>query len=415
LGLFGASWIGALVVAAIGCGGGGDEGCTTVGCAQSQAQGANQPTGQGGSGGAPSSMGVPGGDLLGGDDGSGAPSGLQDGQVCSGVSVAAPTRPINIMILLDASVSMLEPTDRNDPNAPTRWDAVRAALGSFVNSAQAADARVGLQFLGLMPRGDDCSADKYAVPAVPIAPLGSNRTQLIDAMNNWRPGSLTPTVPAVTGSLRYAMEIAQRPENKDIPTVLVLASDGLPTECGQMTADGAVIASITQVADILRSYSKPALDGSGNPTQPPIKTYVVAPEGGSTNAPLLAQAGDAQAFVLAGPNGSGTNLEAAFLDALLRIITKPISCELDLPEKAPDTGQALDFDKVRVRFTAAGSGTVTEYPRTDNFVNCGTNKAWYYDDPLHPKKILLCRDTCQSLSAGDLKIELGCSPKQIVR
>jgi hypothetical protein len=413
LGLFGASCISALVLAAIGCGGGGDEGCTTVGCAQ--AQGASQPSGQGGSAGSPSSMGVPGGDLLGGDDGSGTSSGLQDGQVCSGVSVAAPTRPINIMILLDASVSMLESTDSSNPSAPTRWDAVRSALGSFVNSAQAADARVGLQFLGLMPRGDDCSADKYAVPAVPIAPLGTNRTQLIDAMNNWRPGSLTPSVPAVTGALRYALEIAQRPENEDIPTVLVLASDGLPTECGQTTASGAVIASITQVADVLRSYSKPPLDGAGNPTQPPIKTYVVAPEGGSTNAPLLAQAGDAQAFVLEGPNGSGANLEAAFLDALLRIITKPISCELELPEKAPDSGQEIDFNKVRVRFTAAGSGIVTEYPQTDNFVNCGNNKAWYYDDPLHPTKIQLCRDTCQSLSAGDLKIELGCSPQRILR
>jgi hypothetical protein len=409
--LFAATCIG--VVAASGCGGGSDEGCTTIGCAQ--AQGASQPSGQGGSSGSSSSVGTPGGDLLAGDEGSGTSTGLQDGQVCSGVSAAAPTRPINIMILLDASVSMLDSTDPSNPSAPSRWDAVRSALGSFVNSAQAADARVGLQFLGLMPRGDDCSADKYAVPAVPIAPLGSNRTQLIDAMNNWRPGSLTPTVPAVTGSLRYAMEIAQRPENEDIPTVLVLASDGLPTECGQMTADGAVIASITQVADILRSYSKPPVDGAGNPMQPAIKTYVVAPEGGSTNAPLLAQAGDAQAFVLAGPNGSGTNLEAAFLDALLRIITKPISCELDLPDKAPDTGQELDFDKVRVRFTAAGSGTVSEYPRTDNLVNCGNNKAWYYDDQVHPKKIILCRDTCQSLSAGDLKIELGCSPQRIVR
>ena len=27
----------------------------------------------------------------------------------------------------------------------------------------------------------------------------------------------------------------------------------------------------------------------------------------------------------------------------------------------------------------------------------------------------LCRDTCQSLTAGDLKIELGCSPQRIVR
>jgi hypothetical protein len=395
----------------MGCGG-GDDACTTLACTSAQA--ANQPRAQGGSGGASSNSGTPGGDLL-SDEDPRPVAGLQDDQVCNGVTVNAPTRPINVLILLDRSISMLQPTDPTVVGSPSRWDAVRSALGSFVNSDQATEARVGLQFLGLM-RQDDCSVDKYAVPAVAVAPLAANRAALLDIMNTTLPGSLTPTAPAVEGSLRYALSLAQRPENADVPTVLVLASDGLPTECGTVGADGVNAASVSQVSAILKNYAKPPLDGAGKPTQPPIRTYVVAPEGESLNARTLAQAGDAQAFVLGTQTGGGgANLEAEFLDALLRIIAKPLDCQIDLPQLASGTGQSLDFDKVRVRFTAANSGTVTEYPRTDNVVNCGNNKAWYYDDPLAPKKIIFCQDTCQALSAGDLKVELGCSPTRIVR
>jgi len=408
-GLFGASCIlvGALAVA--GCG--GDPECTTIGCASqetSNAQGA-----QGGSGGSDNAT-VPGGDLLAGEPTGGGSRGLEDSQVCQGVSVSAPTSPINVLILLDRSISMLESTDPTVPGAPSRWDAIRAALGSFVNSAQAADARVGLQFLGLM-LNDDCAVEKYAVPAVAVAPLAANRSALLDIMSTTRPGSLTPTAPAVEGSLRYALALAQRPENAEIPTVLVLASDGLPTECGRVGTDGANVASLSQVTDIMRSYSKPPLDAAGKPTQPPIRTYVVAPEGESLNARQLAQAGDAQAFILGTRTGAGVDLEAEFLDALLRIVVKPLSCEIEVPQTAPGTGQGIDFEKVRVRFTGANSQTVTEYPRTDGVVSCGANAAWYYDDPLAPKKIVFCQNACQALGAGDLKVELGCAPQRILR
>ena len=121
------------------------------------------------------------------------------------------------------------------------------------------------------------------------------------------------------------------------------------------------------------------------------------------------------AFLVGDEAGAAVDLEARFLDALLRIVVKPLSCEVELPQMAPGTGQSLDFEKVRVRFTAANSGTGTEYPRIDDVVSCGANSAWHYDDPNAPKKIVFCRNACEALGAGDLKVELGCAPQRIVR
>ena len=194
-----------------------------------------------------------------------------------------------------------------------------------------------------------------------------------------------------------------------------MASDGIPTECGPLDAQGNMITSFAQLIDILDAYSRPPKDAAGNPMQPPIRTYIVGTEELSTNAVSLARAGDGQAFLVGGEAGTGLELEARFLDALLRIVAKPLSCQVELPQTAPDTGQTLDFEKVRVRFTAANSGTVTEYPRIDSVVSCGANQAWYYDDPLEPKQIVFCQSACQALGAGDLSVELGCAPQRIVR
>ena len=408
-GLFGASCLAAGLLAAAGCGGDKAE-CTSIGCANQQSSSA-----QGGSGGDGSSGTPPGGDLLGGENSSTGSGPLQDSQVCQGVSVSAPTSPVNVLILLDRSTSMLDPVDANVPGSPTRWDAVTSAIRSFVNSAQAADARVGLQFFGLTAPPDDCGVDKYATPAVGVAPLASNRAALLDAIGTTRPGSFTPTAPALEGVLRYSLGVAQRPENAGIPTVVVMASDGIPTECGPIGDDGKMIISFAQIIDILKSYSQPPKDSAGNPAQPPIRTYIVGTQALSSNANALAQAGDGQAFLVGDQAGAGVDLEARFLDALLRIVVKPLSCSIELPQSAPGTGQAIDFEKVRVRFTAANSRTVTEYPRTDGSVTCGGNSAWYYDDPLAPKRIVFCRNACQALGAGDLTVELGCAPQRILR
>jgi hypothetical protein len=298
-----------------------------------------------------------------------------------------------------------------DPEVPgvSRWDAITAGLRAFVNSAQATDARVGLQLFGLMGQ-DDCTWEKYANPAVPIAPLVDNRQALLTAIDAASPRSLTPTAPAVQGALTYALQVAKLPANADIPTVLILASDGLPTECGPLGPDGVTrINSFRETTDMLRSYSEPAV-----PTDPPIRTYIIGTRELENNADALAEAGNGQAFLVGGGTGDGGDLEAKFLDALLSIVVKPLDCEIDVPQTAPDNGEAINFDEVRVRFTGASSNITTEFPRTNGPGGCGVSNAWFYEAANPPTKIFFCPNACDSLGAGNLKLELGCAPQIIL-
>ena len=154
--------------------------------------------------------------------------------------------------------------------------------------------------------------------------------------------------------------------------------------------------------------------GSGNPTQPSVRTFIVGTQELANNASALAQAGGGQAFLVGGGT-PGADLQARFLDALLSIVVRPLDCEIDVPQTAPDTGEDIDFEKVRLRYTGAASGSVAEFPRADGPAGCGVNEAWFYDDPAAPQKIFLCRRACDRLGAGELKLELGCAPQQILR
>jgi len=385
---------------------GGEEACTTIDCASTST---TPPPGNGGTGGAPAGVAGTGPNLI--DDPAGGASGLQDGEVCQEVVLTAQTNPVNVLILLDRSTSMLEDADTNAPGV-SRWDAVTAALRAFVNSPQAENARVGLQFFGLINGADDCGVDKYSTPAVAVAPLAGNRPALLDAINTTLPGSLTPTAPAVSGALAYALTVAQ--QDPAVPTVMVLASDGIPSECGPTTADGQQIISFAEIVDALESYSSPPSDAQGNPSQPPIRTFIVGTEELGNNAESLAEAGNGQAF-LVGAGTAGEGLEQRFLDALLSIVVKPLDCEIDVPQTAPDTGEVVNFDEVRLRFTGAASGNVVEFPRTLGPQGCGNDRAWFYEDANPPTKIFLCRQACDGLGAGELKLELGCAPELIVR
>ncbi len=392
---------------------GGDSSCTTIGCEPEYSSGGSGTGGTGASG--PGSAGSGQGFVDPSENvpGAGGSSTLEDGEACREVVFAAQSNPVNVLILLDRSTSMLEDADTATPGV-TRWDAVTSALRAFVNSPQAEGARVGLQYFGLINGADDCGVDKYATPAVAVAPLVANRGPLLTSIDGTLPGSLTPTAPAVSGALAYALSVAQLPENADVPTVMVLATDGIPSECGPTGPNGETIFSVAEIIDTLESYSAPPTDAQGNPTRPSVRTFLIGTEELQNNAEALAEAGNGQAFLVGGGT-PGENLEQRFLDALLSIVVKPLDCEIDVPQTAPDTGEVINFDEVRLRFTGASSGATTEFPRAAGPQACGNDQAWFYDDPGSPEKIFLCRRACDSLGAGELKLELGCAPNRIVR
>jgi hypothetical protein len=389
---------------------GGKEACTTLGCESNEPAAAGSSSGAGTGGTGTGGTGSPG-FIDPNDDlpGAGGASQLGDDEVCREVVFTAQADPVNVLILLDRSTSMLQLADPATPGV-TRWDAVTAALRAFVNSPQAENARIGLQFFGLTNGADDCENGKYETPAVPVAPLVSNRAALLDAINTTLPGSLTPTLPAVAGALSYALTVARDPANAEVPTVMVLASDGVPSECGPEDENGMQILSFREILDTLESYSAPPTDAMGTPMQPPVRTFIVGTSELRNNAESLAQAGNGQAFLVGGGT-PGVDLQARFLDALLSIVVRPLDCEVDVPQTAPDTGEAVDFEAVRLRFTAASSGTTTEFPRTAGPQTCGVSRAWFYEAASPPTKIFLCRNACDTLGAGELKLELGCAPE----
>jgi VWA domain-containing protein len=400
----------ALVVSGLGACSGSEEACDSIACAQNQppSSSAGGTTGAGGSG--SSSPGLVGSGAVAGT----AATGLGEEGACREVSIQAESTPVNIHIMLDRSVSMLDRVVASDMTSPTRWDAITSALRDFLNSPQADGAKVSIQFFGLTNGADDCAVEKYSDAAVPMALLTSNRGALIAKIDETDPGSLTPTTPALQGALTYALGVAELPENADRATVVVLASDGVPSECTGVTdSQGNSIFSVTPVANMLREYSQPPTGPDGLPTQPAIRTYIIGTEELRANATTLADAGGGQAFLL---GGSGGDVQAQFLSAMLSIVTKPLTCELDVPQTAPDNGERVDFDRVRVSFTSP-TGLTREIPRAAGEGSCtaAPNGAWFYDNADAPTKVFFCPQSCSTIGAGTLKVELGCAPTMIVR
>lgn len=399
----------ALVVSGLGACSSSEEACDSIECAQNQPPAAAGGTnGSGGSG--STSPGLVGSGAVAGS----AATGLGEEGACREVSARAEGTPVNIHIMLDRSESMREPVVAGDPSSPNRWDAITGALRDFLNSEQANGAQVSLQFFGLTNGNDDCAVDKYSVAAVPMAQLTSNRAALIAKIDETQPGSLTPTTPALEGALTYALGVARLPENAERATVVVLASDGVPSECTGVTdSNGNSIFSVTPVANMLRSYATPPTGPDGLPTQPAIRTYIIGTEDLRANATTLAQAGGGQAFLL---GGSGSDVQAQFLNAMLSIVSRPLTCELEVPQTAPDTGESIDFERVRVSFTSP-TGLTREIPRAAGVGSCtaAPNGAWFYDDADAPQKVFFCPQSCSTIGAGTLKVELGCAPTMIVR
>jgi hypothetical protein len=89
------------------------------------------------------------------------------------------------------------------------------------------------------------------------------------------------------------------------------------------------------------------------------------------------------------------------------------TCEWDLPP--PPRGQLLDLTTVNVRYTSP-SGFASNLGNVPTGAECAMfQQGWYYDDPLKPKKIIACPQTCTAVqSAGaSAKVDVlfGCKTK----
>lgn len=311
-------------------------------------------------------------------------------EACTGVGYEAEAVPVDLFIMMDRSQSM----GYELPNGQTRWEALKDAVQEFVSADSARDIGAGIGFFSLSGIGNesvDCSADNYAEPVVAIAPLGEIGDDLVSAIDETVPAGLTPTIPALKGAIQYAKSWAE--DHPDRATIVVLVTDGYPTQCGSAPEE------VSKVAK------------AGVEEAPYVRTYVIGVgDVAKFNLDAYARAGGTQKAFLADDD----NVSEAFVDALLNITNSKLACEYQIPEV--DANQMINPDKVQVVYTPA-VGDPEEVPRVNGLADCAEakNGGWYYDNAKNPTKITVCPCTCSRFAAGNVSVRIGCRPRIGIR
>lgn len=354
------------------------------------ARDATAPSGQGGqvasgSGGVQST----GGAFIlgtGGRGGAGGSGGAQ--QSCSGPTFEAPATPVDMYVMFDQSSSMGDPLPMSNPPT-TWWAAAQQAVTNFVNDPRAAGASVGIQFFplgGMEPQS--CMAN-YKTPEVELGVLPGNAAAIAAAIAKHQPSAFTPTAPALNGAIAHMKEWA--PKHPGHVPVVVLVTDGFPTECDPK--------DITDIAQIAKTAFQ---------TEPSVRTFVVGfnfGPGGANLKELAVAGGTNNAFLI-----NGGDISAQFVDAMLSISSTPLACDFKLP--TPPGGQPLDVSSISVTYTPSATMVEAQLPKLNGLGDCelNMNTGWFLDSPTSPTKIDVCPGTCAKFSAGVVKILTGCPP-----
>jgi len=315
-------------------------------------------------------------------------SGLPEGEECTGTTLEAQPMPVDMYLIIDRSSSMV---DRLVESGQTRWAAVTEAVRQFVQSPDAAGSGAGVEFFPASRFGDeesiDCDANQYATPNVAIGPLPDVGDDIVMAVEGADPNGLTPTSAALRGAVDYAKTwAADHPERA---TVVVLVTDGYPTQCTE---------NIDEIAEIARAARE---------MEPRVSTFVVG-IGGEWNLATIAQGGGTIAPYIV----SDATATDSFVQALNNIAATPLSCDFELPEAPP--GQTLDLDLVQVVYEPA-QGEPEEIPRASSSSDCLVSEhgGWYYVPVDEPERIRVCDCNCRRFGAGRLTATIGCAPAEI--
>ncbi|MEZ4302472.1 MAG: vWA domain-containing protein [Polyangiaceae bacterium] len=323
-----------------------------------------------------------GGELFGGagPGGGGATTDAAVDNTCGYTTETASTYPVTLYVMMDRSNTM----------EGFKWDAAKAGISAFVNDEASEGLTVGLRFF---PRPADatpvCDQKAYQVPEVAFGVLPDNAQPIIDAMNAASPdGFNTPIYPALGGGILAGIDIATKdPERR---TAVLLVTDGKPQGPAAMCSgvnpeDTAVIENLAK---------------TGANYNPPVVTYVIGLPGvDQTFANAVAAAGGTDSAILI----SNVNVEQAFKDALAKVRGSALPCDYAIP-KAVVNGE-IEVTDVNVILTYSGKDPVF-LPQVKS---CGDG--WKYDDPLDPKRIVLCPSTCDKLHSdfgAKIEIALGC-------
>ena len=280
---------------------------------------------------------------------------------CGKDTYMAEGRPLTIYTLFDDSGSMVP-----------WWPFVTQAFIQFVKDPASAGINVGIKFFG-----NECSADFYSMPDIPIDILPDNATPIENNLGVHFPISGTATTPALQGGLTGAQQrSAMFPEEK---VVILLVTDGLPSECDS-TLDNA-------------SAAAKACYDAGYPV------YVLG-LGDINGLNMLAQAGGTGDALSADPS-----MVDLIVAAMNEIRGRALPCDYSIPAGGENM---VGYINLVYDDGAGGSGTIPNVPDAGS---CDPSKGgWYFNDA--GDRIIACDQTCTAFKDGgdgfEVSVVLGC-------
>ncbi len=295
---------------------------------------------------------------------------------------------IDLFFAMDRSLSM----QTKDPGSTTtRWEAVSAAMASFVNSPMSAGLGAGIEFFPrLRPDGANyCTGADYAFPVVAIGALPGVAPSILKAIALQDPAPGTPTTQALDGAHVYVR--SQQLAHADHTLAVVIVTDGNPRSCGSTIDATAAVAA-----------------GAASGT-PPIKTYVLGVGPNLVNLNAIARSGGTSQAYLVESSG-----EASLLAALESIRTSALTCEFGLPSRS-DGGPRIDVTRVSTKIAATGEETTLQ--QVLDAEACAGGPGWFFDNAVPPAdppptRILLCPASCSPLVKGTgnrFEVAFGCA------
>jgi hypothetical protein len=333
---------------------------------------------------------------------------IDPNSACAKGTAAASLAGVNMIVMFDRSTSMNETAVRN---GPSRWALASAALDAFFASNEAAGLNLALRFFPHdMPAPGcnmtDCSVDACAAPMVSLgtltaaaAPADAHEKALIDATAGATPARAggmmgggmtisggTPISAALGGALQWAS--TQHKKTPGENTVVVLVTDGEPNGCDEDIGNIAKLAADARAADGTRTYAI-GLTGSQE-----ADMNQIAMAGGTSEGIFVAD---------------GANTTQDLLQALGAIRGEILDCDFPMPTAKP--GVVVDPAFINVNFTPS-NGAPSTLTQVSGEANCAGSGSWYYDNAISPTRIVLCKSTCDVVTAdakASLEILLGCA------
>ncbi|MFO0675259.1 MAG: vWA domain-containing protein [Polyangiaceae bacterium] len=305
-----------------------------------------------------------------------------DGSACATSSATAALDPLDILIALDKSGSML---------AENKWGAVTSAIKGFVSNRNLTSLAVGLEYF---PLRRICAVDAYEQPEVPITELPQGTPNIITSLSLQEPNGGTPMAPALQGAVNHARAWART--HPDHTVVVVLATDGVP-DANCAGGSGVTPNDIDGVVSIANASAN---------ASPRIPTFVIGV--GDTLSALnrIAVAGATDsAFLL----DTTKDVQKSFAEALAQVRKRSLSCQYGIPRSA--TGD-IDYSKVNVQFRTESSAAVETWPAVTKADACKNTRSWYYDSPTQPTKVVLCPDACAAVTDDEtarVDVLFGCA------